>query len=293
MRHDSPDPTTARWQSADGLSLFYRDFGSPDSATPPILCLPGLTRNSRDFIPFARRLAPRHRVLCPDLRGRGHSDPDPDWRNYQPPTYVADTWRLLDTLGLERVVVVGTSLGGLMAMIMAAQQPGRLAGVVLNDIGPEIAPEGLARIRGYAGRLPPVSDWAAATAQIRGIYGLALPDLDEDAWLDYAHRSYREDEQGQPRLDYDPAIGRAVQDVSGEAPDPWPLFGALTMPTLALRGALSDILSEATLTRMQAEKPELRVAVIPGRGHVPQLDEPTSIAAIDAFLASLLTQGRC
>ncbi|MCC5862947.1 MAG: alpha/beta hydrolase [Gammaproteobacteria bacterium] len=291
MHDDSPDHMTAHWQSEDGLSLFYRDFGGPEAAGLPVLCLPGLTRNSRDFIPLAQRLAPRHRVLCPDLRGRGYSAPDPDWRNYQPPTYVADTWRLLDTLGLERVIVVGTSLGGLMAMIMAAQQPNRLAGVVLNDIGPEIAPEGLARIRGYAGLLPPVSDWAAASAQIREVYEIALPDLDDAAWLEYARRSYREDAQGRPRLDYDPAIGRAVQEVSGEAPDPWPLFRALSMPTLALRGALSDILSAATLARMQAEKPDLRVAVIPGRGHVPLLDEPASVAAIDDFLASLAHGG--
>lgn len=287
MQAETTDHLTGTWHSEDGLELFYRDFGAPDASGTPILCLPGLTRNSRDFVPLARRLAGRHRVLCPDLRGRGFSATDPDWRNYQPPTYVADTWRLLDTLGLDQVIVVGTSLGGLMAMIMAAQQPGRLAGVVLNDIGPEIAPEGLARIRGYAGRLPPVADWAAATAQIREIYRIALPDLDEQAWLEYARRSYREDAEGRPRLDYDPAIGRAVQEVSGEAPDPWPLFRALVMPTLALRGELSDILSESTLARMQREKPDLRVAVIPGRGHVPLLDEAESLAAIDSFLATL------
>ena len=278
---------TGTWQSAEGLTLFYRDFGPLDGEGVAVLCLPGLTRNSRDFIELAEHLANERRVVCPDLRGRGHSQHDPEWRNYQPMSYVADTWRLLDTLGLERVVVIGTSLGGLMAMIMAAQQPQRLAGVVLNDVGPEIAPEGLARIRGYTGRLPAVDSWEGAVAQARQIYGAALPDLDDARWLAFARQGFRENAEGVPQLDHDPAIGRAIAEVSGEPPDPWPLFRALSMPTLALRGEFSDILSPATLARMQQEKPDLRVVTVANRGHVPLLDEPESLAAIEQLLAEL------
>jgi pimeloyl-ACP methyl ester carboxylesterase len=276
------------WRSHDGLQLFYRDAGPHNEATP-ILCLPGLTRNSRDFTQFAAHLAASRRVICPDLRGRGSSEHDPEWRNYQPLTYVADTWQLLDELGIQRVVVIGTSLGGLMAMIMAAQQPVRLAGVVLNDVGPEIAPEGLARIRAYAGKLPPVTNWTEAAAQVREVYGLALPGLDQAAWLAYARQSFRENAEGIPQLDYDPAIGLAIQEVSGEPADPWPLFRALTMPALALRGELSDILAPATLARMQQEKPDLVAVTVANRGHVPLLDEPDSLAAIETFLATLDT----
>jgi len=278
---------TGTWESAEGLKLFYRDFGPREGGGVPVLCLPGLTRNSRDFTDLARHLAERRRVVCPDLRGRGHSQHDPEWRNYQPLTYVNDTWRLLDALGLERVVVIGTSLGGLMAMIMAAQQPQRLIGVVLNDVGPEIAPEGLARIRGYTGKLPAVLSWEDAVAQVREIYGVALPGLDDARWLAYARQGFRENAEGIPQLDYDPAIGRAIEEVSGEPPDPWPLFRALTMPTLALRGESSDILAPATLERMQQEKPDLQAVIVANRGHVPLLDEPESLAAIDAFLANL------
>jgi pimeloyl-ACP methyl ester carboxylesterase len=274
------------WRSHDGLQLFYRDAGPHNEATP-VLCLPGLTRNSRDFTQLAAHLTASRRVICPDLRGRGYSEHDPEWRNYHPLTYVADTWQLLDELAIQRVVVIGTSLGGLMAMIMAAQQPVRLAGVVLNDVGPEIAPEGLARIRGYAGKLPPVTNWTAAAAQLREVYGLALPGLDEAAWLAYARQSFRENAEGIPQLDYDPAIGLAIQEVSGEPADPWPLFRALTMPALALRGELSDILAPATLARMQQEKPDLVAVTVVNRGHVPLLDEPDSLAAIETFLATL------
>ncbi len=285
--HTRQAPRTGTWDSAEGLRLFYRDFGSSEGAGVPVLCLPGLTRNSRDFNQLADHLARHRRVICPDLRGRGHSQHDPEWRNYQPLTYVNDTWRLLDTLELERVVVIGTSLGGLMAMIMAAQQPVRLIGVVLNDVGPEIAPEGLARIRGYTGKLPAVRNWEDAVAQVRQIYGAALPGLDDKRWLAFAQQGFRENAEGLPQLDYDPAIGRAIAEVSGEPPDPWPLFRALTMPSLALRGEFSDILAPATLARMQREKPDLRVVTVANRGHVPLLDEPESLAAIDDFLASL------
>lgn len=273
--------------SADGLSLHYMSYGA-DSARAPILCLPGLTRNARDFEDLAPRLGADRRALAPDMRGRGRSEWDPDWRNYKPRIYVADVWRLLDELGIDRVVVIGTSLGGLMAMIMAAEHPERLAGAILNDIGPEVAPEGLARISEYTGRLPPVEGWEAAVAQSREIYGDALPGLSDAQWARLARRSYRENEDGTISPDMDPNIGRALREQGGTPGDTWALFDALRdIPTLVLRGELSDILSAETLARMQARKPDLQVATIPRRGHVPLLDEPESLAAIDAFLARL------
>ncbi len=269
--------------SADGLSLYYRDFGAGNPGTP-VLCLPGLTRNSRDFEDFAKRIEQRRRVLTPDLRGRGYSDYDPEWTNYHPGTYVSDAWHLLDALDIDKVIVMGTSLGGLCAMAMSMQQPERIAGVIMNDIGPEIAPEGLQRVQDYTGRLPPVASWDEAVAQSREIYGAWLPDLSDADWRKMAWRAYREHD-GVPRLDFDPNIGRAVREVGAQKGDPWALFASLeSTPVTLLWGVDSDILTRDIWERMQAVKPDLEVVPVANRGHVPLLDEPECIAAIDAML---------
>jgi pimeloyl-ACP methyl ester carboxylesterase len=279
-----------RYESRDGLELYYRVYPSEAGSTAsPVLCLPGLTRNSRDF----ERLAPlvaRHRtVLAPDLRGRGRSQYDPQWARYQPATYLEDVWTLLAHEGIERTVVVGTSLGGLLAMMMAATRPAALSGIVLNDIGPEVDPAGVARISRYAGKLPAVANWEEAVAQSREVYGVALPDLPDEEWHAFARRSYREDANGRPTLDVDPMIGEAVRSApNAAAPDLWPLWQALAaVPALAIRGAHSDILSSATFERMAKEKPDLLRVEIANRGHVPLLDEPDAITAIEAFLSRL------
>lgn len=275
------------YTSDDGLSLHYRDF-SPEMAGTPVICLPGLTRNSRDFEDLALYLGDRCRVLTPDLRGRGFSQHDPEWRNYHPGTYVRDVWRLLDQLSIDRVVVIGTSLGGLIAMALAGQNSSRLAGVIMNDIGPEVAPAGLARLQSYIGRLPPVGSWDEAIAQTREIYGESLPGLSEADWKKLARRAYREGHDGVPRIDMDLEIGRAVREVAPTIGDPWQLFRALAeTPTMVLRGALSDILSPGILARMVEIKPDLEVVEVPHRGHVPLLDEPECLAAIDRFLAGI------
>ena len=278
-----------RWRSADGLELYCRVYDAAGAGAPAVLCLPGLTRNSRDFEDFAPHLAPRYRVLCPDLRGRGLSARDPKWQNYQPATYVADLTALLQGLGLPRVAIVGTSLGGLLAMILASVAPQAVAGIVLNDIGPEIDPAGAERIRGYAGKLPPVRTWDEAIAQQRLVFGGAWRDLDDALWARLARRNYREDSSGAPVLDADPGIGEALRAAAAQPPvDLWPLYAALkSTPALAVRGALSDILSAATFERMAREKPDLERLTVAGRGHVPLLDEPECLAAIDAFLARL------
>jgi pimeloyl-ACP methyl ester carboxylesterase len=271
----------------DGLSLYCRSYAAQRSGGLPVLCLPGLTRNSRDFTSLAVHLSAQREVLTPDLRGRGHSAWDADPSHYQILTYVQDAWSLMDARHLNRVLVIGTSLGALMGMLMAATKPQRVAGVVLNDAGPEIDPVGLRRIAAYAGQLPPVSSWAEAAAQAKKVYGLALPDFSEADWLDYAHKGYRENASGIPVPDVDPRISDAFKAPPATPADMWPLYAEIKdVPLLVIRGANSDLLSADTVLRMAREKPDLKHISVPNRGHTPLLNEPICLAAIDAFLAA-------
>lgn len=289
-----------QYHSHDGLALHYREYGNGEQV---IICLPGLTRNCRDYEGLASHLSRRWRVITPDLRGRGKSQRDPNWKQYLPPTYARDMWTLLDHLGIEQVSIVGTSLGGLMAMIMADQQPQRLRAVVMNDVGPHVPPEAIARLLQYVGRTPPQPDWESAIAMTRQNYGLAYPDADDAFWEQQVRNAWSQREDGSVAPDHDPKIGDALRHASKAAGrvrflqkigirrlrginfDPWDNFKAMSMPTLLLRGELSDILLPETVARMQAMKPDLEVVTIPGRGHTPTLDEPESRAAIDRFLA--------
>ncbi|HVS78504.1 MAG TPA: alpha/beta hydrolase [Steroidobacteraceae bacterium] len=277
-----------RWTSADGLDLYCRVFDASREGALTVMCLPGLTRNSRDFEALAPHLAARYRVVCPDLRGRGHSARDPQWRNYHPGTYLADLQRLMEVLKLERVAVVGTSLGGLLGMMLGATAPERVAGLVLNDVGPEVDPRGIERIRSYTGLLPPVRTWDEAVKQYRAVNGNAWPDLPDERWSALVRRSYRADASGVPVLDCDPRVGDALRAAPPVPGDLWPLFARLhSIPMLVIHGALSDILSVSTLERMQREKPDLERVTVGNRGHVPLLDEPQVLPVIDRFLARL------
>ncbi|MGE0669088.1 MAG: alpha/beta fold hydrolase [Sphingomonadales bacterium] len=282
----------ATYHSADGLELFYRDFGNPDAKGVPVVCLPGLTRNSRDFIKLATRLADQRRVICPDLRGRGFSAYDPNYKNYVPGTYVKDVVTLLGELGIGRFVSIGTSLGGLMTMVLAGVRTVSLAGAVLNDVGPILGP-GIARISSYTGKAAPVKNWEQAVEQAKFVYGPALPGLSDAEWDAFARRGYRED-GGKVRLDYDPRIGDAVREVPPPAPDadPWPLYERLKdVPTVVLRGALSDILEQDVFEEMGRRIPDARLVLVPDRGHVPLLDEPEATAAIDRLLRDVDAKG--
>jgi pimeloyl-ACP methyl ester carboxylesterase len=275
------------FDSQDGLRLFSRVYAGPRADAPVVLCLHGLMRNSRDFEELAAHLAPRYRVVVPDVRGRGLSARDPKFSNYQVPTYLADLMPLFTGLGFQRASIIGTSMGGLMAMVLAAMQPQLVARIVLNDVGPELDPHGLERIRGYAGRSDPVRSWEEAIAQVRAIYASAWPGLSDQRWQRIARVSYRENAQGVPEADADPLIAEPLRDTNAAAPALWPLWGALAkVPILAIRGANSDILSAATLARMRREKPDLKALVVANRGHAPLLDEPECVAAIDEFLAA-------
>jgi pimeloyl-ACP methyl ester carboxylesterase len=278
------------YQSADGLTLYARDYPGPaDGSLPPALCMHGLTRNSADFAVLADRLSGQRRVLSVDQRGRGRSDYDSNVANYTPATYVQDMFALLDGEGIDRVVLVGTSMGGLMSFLMAAMQPERIAAMIINDIGPEIDPAGLARIQDYVGKSGPVKTWEEAVAQQKAINGIAFPDFTEQQWQDFTHGLYRE-QDGRPVIAYDPAIAQpmADQDSGAVPPDLWPVFEAITaIPMLVIRGATSDILAPSCVDKMRTMHPGLQAAEIPDRGHAPMLDEPAARSAIDDFLQSL------
>lgn len=275
------------YKSHDGLDLFYRSYGDQNSSIP-ILCLPGITRNSRDFEDIAEHLASSHRVVTVDFRGRGLSDRDANWRNYHPQTYVDDVVRFLDHLDLKQVILLGTSLGGLVSTIVSAQHGDRVAGVILNDIGPEIGAAGLERIKSYIGKMPAVGNWNEATAQAKEIYGHAWPGLSDDMWLRIARRGYRENESGVPELDIDPAIGDAARTVGTGLIDPWKMFDGLAkLPLLVIQGATSDILTDDIVGAMKARKPDLQHLKVANRGHPALLDEPECLKAIDSFVGEI------
>ena len=272
---------------SDGLKLHYRDYAG-GSGRPPLLCLPGLTRNARDFAAFAERYSPRFRVLALDYRGRALSDPDPQPLRYNAVTYVGDALQLLDQLGIARAIFVGTSLGGIVTMLIAASSPQRIAGAILNDVGPELSDAGLERIRGYVGRREPFVDWDDAARALAAI-NRGLPEtFTPPDWIAAARRTCRE-QDGAVRFDYDPAIAVPFAAVTSAPPvDMWPLFHALALhPLLVLRGELSDLLTLEAFERMRAATSTASFAIVPGVGHPPMLDEPAAIAAIDSFLETL------
>jgi pimeloyl-ACP methyl ester carboxylesterase len=279
-----PDFRERRVTSRDGLSLYVRDYGDALSPRTPLLCLSGLTRNSADFARLAMRVSRERRVICPDYRGRGRSDYDPDWRNYEARLLLDDTANILAALGIERAVVLGTSLGGILAMGMAAAKPMAVAGAILNDVGPTVETAGLELILRYIATDRPQRDWPTAAQFLRK----TLPHLsfttDED-WLEFARGTYREGADGALHFDWDIRLAWPLQRSRGAAPDLWPLYGALgRVPVLALRGAASDILSAATFERMARQKPALAAITVPGVGHAPSLDEAMAREAIDEFL---------
>lgn len=273
------------WWSADGLRLHARDYaGRADR--PAILCMPGLTRNARDFASFAERLAPDWRVLAVEFRGRGESAYAKDPMSYVPLTYAQDMAALIEAAGVNRFVAIGTSLGGIVAMLLAGMMPGRIAGAVLNDIGPDIEPAGLARVRGYVGKSSNHPTWMHAARALQESSGSVYPDWTIEDWLAMAKRVYRLSSAGRIVLDYDARIAEPFRLPGNEAgPDMWRAFAALRdVPVLVVRGERSDMLSSATAERMLATLPGARLVTVPRVGHVPTLAEPEALGAIEQLL---------
>jgi pimeloyl-ACP methyl ester carboxylesterase len=284
--------TDRYWTSSDGLRLHYRDYDGP-SDRPPIVCLPGLTRNARDFEPVADRHAGAWRVLVLDFRGRGLSAYDPEPGNYSPNTYAADVLSLFDAIGIERAVLLGTSLGGLVTMILAAAARVRLSGAMLNDIGPEIDPSGIERIRGYVGCSTEFASWDEVSSALAVRNADVYPYYGAGQWMAFARRICTERE-GRIVFDYDMAIASNFNRAPNEAaPSMWPQYRALAgIPLLILRGELSDLLAAEVAESMAEALPEAELVVVPEVGHAPALDEPEAIAGIDRLLERVLASSR-
>ena len=276
------------WTSRDGLKLHYRDYAGP-ADRPPLLMLHGLTRNSRDFAELAARYAGDWRVIAVDFRGRGLSQHDPVSAHYVPGTYAMDVLHLLDELGIERAIFIGTSLGGLVTMVVATVAPQRIAGVLLNDIGPELDLSGIDRIQSYVGRPVIFRDWEDAAARLRERAGDVHPAYGDAEWLRFAKRICRETDRG-VEFDYDMRIAEPfAAGETGAVPDGWPYYRALAgRPVLILRGANSDLLPESAAQRMTTEIPDVELVTVPNVGHAPDLAEPESVAAIDRLLRRVL-----
>ena len=277
--------------SSDGLKLHYRDYAG-GASRPPILCIPGLTRNARDFEGVAERLAGKWRLLCVDLRGRGESAHAKDPMTYLPLTYLQDLEVLIAELQLKRFVAFGTSLGGLMTMLLAASDKNRIAGALLNDIGPEVETRGLDHIRSYVGRSQNWPTWLHAARFLAEAQSDRYPGWDLDQWLLYAKRVCRLTPGGRIVFDYDMRIAEPFKLPGGDTGfDLWPAFRALNgIPSLVVHGEISDLLSAGTVAKMVAENPAMKSVTIPNVGHAPTLDEPEAQAAIDALLKRVLAK---
>jgi pimeloyl-ACP methyl ester carboxylesterase len=280
--------TPRRWTAADGLMLFARDYAAAQGeARLPVVCLHGLTRNSRDFEHLAPWLAQRQRrVLALDMRGRGFSARDPH-EHYDIATYVEDITTLLARMGIGRAQFVGTSMGGLITVDLATRYPDLVAGAVINDIGPQLAPQGLARIAGYVGKGGALPDWQAAAQACATLNADVFPHYGGADWLAMARRLFRE-EGGQVVADYDPAIADALTRIVSD-PDPWGKWQGFVenRPVLVLRGTRTDLLEQSVAEAMVAGHARATLALVDGIGHAPMMDEPDAAAALDTFFAQV------
>jgi pimeloyl-ACP methyl ester carboxylesterase len=281
------------YRSPDGLNLYARRYG-PADAQLSILCMHGLTRNHKDFEPMIEALPDRYQFIAVDVRGRGLSDRDPNAEHYSPATYVGDMAALLDHLKLNRVALIGTSMGGLMSMIMMKAMPQRIRGVVLNDVGPVFEKSGLDRIAAYTSNTEPKAGWDAAASAVGEVQADIFPDYGPEQWMAFAKRTYRELDDGRVALDYDPAITRTVGQVRPGLLTRiamWKLYKEVSkVPLLLIRGETSDILSEKTAAKMIKRHPEAALVTVPRIGHAPILDEPEAVQGIRNFLANLETR---
>lgn len=276
------------YAAPDGLKLYYREYGS-DTAACPLICLSGLTRSSLDFHDFAERYSKTRKVYTLDYRGRGKSAYDTDYKNYNPQIYLGDIFAFLTAKGIEKALFVGTSLGGLLTIAMAGLAKNFIAGAILNDVGPEVDKSGSSRILDYVGKDVRFASLEEAAAEQKKIYGGAFPDISDSDWLGQSKTTFVYDETAKNyRFNYDLNLAKALAEQlnSDEQVDLWPFFKELgDLPVLAIRGALSDVLSAEVFARMQAEDPDMETVTLENRGHVPLLNEPKALAKLDEFIA--------
>ncbi len=273
----------------DGLRLYGRHYrAATPSGARPVVCLAGLTRNSRDFQTIALALSrgsPTRDVFTLDTRGRGLSEYDPDWKNYAVPIEMQDVIDFMTMLGLRNAGIIGTSRGGLITMVLAAVQPSLIGAIVLNDIGPVIEMEGLARIAGYVGRVPLPKNWADAARITRDLFNRDFPKMTDEDCEAVAHQIFNE-KKGKPASGYDPKLAKCLSVLDGPMPALWPQFEATkNMPVLVLRGANSDLLTEQTVEEMRRRHPHVSSITVPNEGHAPLLRDAPTISAVAAFFA--------
>lgn len=283
-------PHYHEWRSDDGIPLSATLWEPQNGIALDVLCLPGLSRNTRDFAPLARYLAGcGHRVIAMDYRGRGRSGRHPDWRTYSIEREAQDIDAGLESLSLGRLAIVGTSRGGLHGMLLAWRAPDRVAGLVLNDIGPAIERGGLKRLSGEIGSNMRVDTWQEAAERLHGALGSQFPDVAAQGWLRLARQLYVETEDG-IQLDYDARLANTLGTIDDETalPDLWPVFDAIaSVPMLAIRGAHSDILSTETYSQMKQRSPGLERHTIANEGHAPLLWDAETQGVIARFLSRL------
>jgi pimeloyl-ACP methyl ester carboxylesterase len=285
---DAPGYQPVHFQSNDGLRLFARDYSPSHATVTPLLCLPGLTRNSKDFDKVAPWLAQTRRVIAPDFRGRGLSQYASDPASYRPDVELLDMIGLLDFLKIDRVAVIGTSRGGIVGMLMAAFFHDRLAGLFLNDVGPELDSAGLLRIRSYLGVQSEFASWELAVANLKS-NNSGFESLTDEEWRAFAERVFKP-VNGLPRIDYDPALLQtfpSVEDIAaGRIANLWEFFGKIgALPVSAVRGEHSDLLNASTVAAMKEQNAGLEATTIPKRGHAPFLDEAAAKDALVRWLA--------
>ena len=280
-------------RTMDDLTIRGRDYGDRLSANIPLVCLPGLTRSTRDFDALATYIShdeerPR-RVLALDYRGRGQSDYDPDWTNYNPLTEAQDILNAVTAAGLTEFALLGTSRGGMIAMLLGALRPTVLSGVILHDIGPTLDLTGLLKIKNYISNMPKPRNWRDAADIMKTVHKSSFPQYTDDDWQKAAHLTFA-DKQGQPVIDFDPALINTLQSISADdkSPDLWPQFLSLrAKPLLVIRGGRSDLFSAETLETMDRAHPTMKSVTVQDEGHVPNLMHPPVVAAIRALLAEL------
>lgn len=278
------------FSAADGLKLHAVDYGRGVSDALPVICLPGLSRNARDFSKLAAYLAtdasPRRRVVAFDYRGRGLSEWDKDWKNYNVVTEAEDVLAGMAALGIEEAAFLGTSRGGLITMILSGMRPAPIRAAILNDIGPVIEGDGLAQIRAYLSRQPKPKNWEEAVAYQKAMMGKAFTAFGDDEWEFEAHGKYREID-GKLQPDHDPGLVKTLTalDLRDRPPTMWPQFlGLSNVPLLLLRGENSSLLSAKTVEKMESRRPRMTAVTIEGQGHAPMLHTAGIPQTIETFL---------